>query len=418
MIRSTELPEREIGTSPLPLLDNGTGVTAPGDPRRSPRPLSRMAAALLLISAGGIVGLYFQGPGLRAFFELTGLEPGAGARAPIALAVPRSPSPERVAVMALDDVVAVGRLRPKEDIVTVATPFGAGDARIEKLLVAEGDVVAAGELLAVLDSMAKYVAALTNAQSNLETRRAVLAQTLVQVAAGKAKTQAKLQSARAAAEAEEESLRRQRKLLERGLTTQEAIDAAESAAAAARGDVARLTATLARFEDGPGGVPVDVAVAKADIAAAEAAVAQARRDLELARVRAPRAGTILDLAVREGEKAPPDGLLRLGNIERMEAAVEVFQSMVPRVRVGQGVAIVSEVLGETPLTGTVSHIGMLVGRQSVTADDPTANTDARVIEVIVQLDSPSSARAARYVGLEVVARIEVPTSNPVIVGLL
>jgi HlyD family secretion protein len=161
-----------------------------------------------------------------------------------------------------------------------------------------------------------------------------------------------------------------------------------------------------------------VAVATADVAAAEATVAQARRDLELAEVRAPRAGTILDIAVREGEKAPADGLLRLGETEQMEAAVEVFQSMAPRVDVGQKVSIVSEVLGKTALSGTVSHVGTLVGRQSVTADDPAANTDARIVEVVVQLDRSSSGRAARFVGLEVVARIEAPTSATEIGGRL
>lgn len=402
--------ESRIETSPLPLLDNGTGAKAPREPRRRFGRLARTAAAALLIVAGGILGLYFQGPGVRAFFEVSGLRPGAGARTPIVLPVERVPSPERVAAMAAGDVVALGRLRPEDDIVTVATPFGAGDARIERLLVAEGDSVAAGELLAVLDSSAQYEAALVNAQNNLETSRQVLAQTIAQVTAARAETDAGLQSARVASEAAEANLRRVQSLFEQGITTQEVLDAAESDAAAAAGEVARLTATLARYEDGPGGTQVDVAVALADVAAAEAAVAQATDDLELARVRAPRAGKVLDVAVREGEKAPPDGLLRLGDVERMEAALEVFQASAPRVEVEQRVSIVSDVLGETPLYGTVTRVGTLVGRQSVTADDPAANTDARVVQVIVRLDEPSSERAARFVGLEIVARIEVPAS--------
>ncbi|MCR9195382.1 MAG: hypothetical protein NXH88_11655, partial [Hyphomonas sp.] len=81
--------------------------------------------------------------------------------------------------------------------------------------------------------------------------------------------------------------------------------------------------------------------------------------------------------------------------------------MVPRVAIGQSVSLVSGVLGNVPLTGTVSRIGTLVGRQSVTADDPAANTDARILLVTVALDETSSARAAAYVNLEVVARIAV-----------
>jgi HlyD family secretion protein len=97
----------------------------------------------------------------------------------------------------------------------------------------------------------------------------------------------------------------------------------------------------------------------------------------------------------------------MGDTARMEAEVEVFQTMVPRVAVGQAVSLASGVLGDTPLTGAVSRIGTLVGRQSVTAEDPAANTDARVLLVTVALDAPSSARAAAYVNLEVVARIAV-----------
>jgi HlyD family secretion protein len=59
------------------------------------------------------------------------------------------------------------------------------------------------------------------------------------------------------------------------------------------------------------------------------------------------------------------------------------------------------------LLGRVARIGTIVGRQSVTADDPAANTDARVVSVIVELDQASSARAAMFAGLEVVARISV-----------
>jgi HlyD family secretion protein len=59
----------------------------------------------------------------------------------------------------------------------------------------------------------------------------------------------------------------------------------------------------------------------------------------------------------------------------------------------------------------VSRIGTLVGRQSVTADDPAANTDARVLLVTVALDDGSSARAARFVNLEVVARIHVAAAE-------
>jgi multidrug resistance efflux pump len=172
-----------------------------------------------------------------------------------------------------------------------------------------------------------------------------------------------------------------------------------------------VVAALVRYQPGPDGEQVDIAVASADLAAAEAAVEQARSDLDRARVLAPREGTIIEVAARAGERPPASGLLQMGDTARMEAELEVFQTMAPRVAVGQKVSLVSGVLGAEPLTGSVARIGTLVGRQSVTADDPAANTDARVLLVTVALDDASSVRAARYVNLEVVARISVADSK-------
>jgi HlyD family secretion protein len=408
MPASEQVPENAATSDRLPLLDNGKPQTAPTTSgHRRPRRFFQIIALLALVFLGGVIGLYFQGPALRSFFKWTPLEPGAGARQPIAVPVDRVPSPERVAAMAKGDVIALGRLQPTGGIVSVALPAGAGDARIDKLLVAEGDLVSEGDLLAVLDSITQFEAALTSAESTLAIKRAALAQTIAQVAAAKAEAQANLQSAKVAAESAEASLRRTLSLKERSLASQDVLDKAQADASAARGEVARLKATLSRYEDGPDGMPVDVAVVKADFAAAEAAVAQARNDLDRARVFAPRDGTIIDVEIRVGERATNDGLLRMGNTARMEVELEVFQTMAPRVEIGQPVSITSGVLGEAPLTGTVSRIGILVGRQGVTADDPAANTDARVLKITAQLGAESSARAAKFINLEVVARIDV-----------
>jgi HlyD family secretion protein len=47
---------------------------------------------------------------------------------------------------------------------------------------------------------------------------------------------------------------------------------------------------------------------------------------------------------------------------------------------GQPVEIVSNAIGQT-LTGVVSQIGPVVGRQDLVSSDTAADTDARVIEV-------------------------------------
>mgnify|MGYP000050073800 CR=1 FL=1 len=408
MTSSDPTPSGPDAADSLPLLDNGKDpASSRSAPRRGPGWPIQAAVGVLLVLLGGVLGLYFQGPGLRAVFEWTALEPGAGARQPIAVAVDRVPSAERVAQMATGDVVALGRLQPAGGVISVALPQGAGDARIDRILVAEGDPVTEGQVLAALDSLALYEAALTGAESTLAIRRAALAQAEVQVAATEAELRAQIRGAEATLSAAESEQGRVRSLLDRGATTPATLEQAERATNTARADLDRLQASLARYQPGPDGVQVDIAVARADVAAAEVAAEQARRDLDRGRVLAPRDGTVIEVSARAGERPPPDGLLLMGDTARMEAEVEVFQTMVPRVALGQSVTLASGVLGDAPLTGTVARIGTRVGRQSVTADDPAANTDERVLLVRVALDEDSSMRAARYVNLEVIARIAV-----------
>ncbi len=58
------------------------------------------------------------------------------------------------------------------------------------------------------------------------------------------------------------------------------------------------------------------------------------------------------------------------------------------------------------LRGTVESIGLTVGRQGLISDDAAANTDARVVRVLVALDGPSTELASGYTNLEVIARID------------
>jgi HlyD family secretion protein len=115
---------------------------------------------------------------------------------------------------------------------------------------------------------------------------------------------------------------------------------------------------------------------------------------------------VLSVDIRPGERALEGTLLTLGDLSRMEAEIEVYQDAVPRLAVGQPVRLASPVL-QVPLTGTIRRIGLEVGRQSLTSSDPAANTDARVVKAWVNVDEAFTAQAARFVGLEVIAYIDV-----------
>ncbi|UYV36783.1 HlyD family efflux transporter periplasmic adaptor subunit [Rhodobacteraceae bacterium D3-12] len=354
---------------------------------------------------GAVIGMYFQPPGLRAFFNTTGLEPGAGTNTPIAIAISQVTLQEQVAVISEGDVVALGRIIPRGDVISIATPSGAGDARIAELRVSVGDVVEARDTLAVLDNLAQLQSAVASAQAALRVREAGLLQTQASVTASLSEAQASLQRAETVASAAQLELNRVTSLLERGVTTRAVFDKTLAEATQAARDVERAQATLSRYATGSQVVQADIAVAQANLDAAHATLASAKQDLERAYVRAPKRGQVLDINVRAGERPGASGIIDLGDTSQMTVEAEVYQTMIGRVVIGDPVIISADAL-EQDLTGTVTAIGLEIGRQSITSDDPAANTDARVVDVIVTLDAASSALAAPFTNLEAIVRID------------
>lgn len=138
---------------------------------------------------------------------------------------------------------------------------------------------------------------------------------------------------------------------------------------------------------------IDVRVAKAGLSAARAQVA-------LDEIRSPIDGEVLEVHARAGERIGPEGVLELGQTDRMMAVAEVYETDIGLVSVGQPVSMTSSAFA-TPLTGRVERVGMKIGRMDAIGTDPIAKTDARVIEVRIALDEPARARALTHLQLEV-----------------
>lgn len=354
---------------------------------------------------GAVIGMYFQPPLLQLFYALTGLQPGGGTKSPIALP-PDIELPQEMAETLLpSDVVGLARLMPRGDVAIVAAPYGAGDARVAEILVSVEDRVTRGTPVAMLDNRQTLEGAVLAAEANLAVRQATLAQTRSAVAASRVEAQATLDQASAAAREAANSLARTEDLAGRGVATSVTLDAARAAAEEAALAVQRTEATLARFTAGVLDEQPDVVVAASNVAAAEAELARARMDMARAEVRAPIDGTILDIHATPGQRPPTEGIMEMGDIDTMMAEVEIWQDRISAVALGQPVDLAAGALGRS-LRGTVASIGLTVGRQGLISDDAAANTDARVIRVLVALDAESSRLAARYVGLEAVARID------------
>ncbi|WP_164512284.1 efflux RND transporter periplasmic adaptor subunit [Oceaniglobus ichthyenteri] len=399
-------------TPPLPLEDNGITKAGPDQAPRRARRSHWFLIPLVMVTlfTGAVIGMYFQPPGLRVFFNATGLEPGAGTQTPIATAIQQVIAQEQVAVISEGDVVALGRIIPFGDISSVATPSGAGDARIAEIRVAIGDTVEADDILAVLDNLAQLQSIAAAAAANLRVREANLAQTKSAIAASTAEALASLERAQATAKVAQSELDRATSLFERGVMNRADFDRALARASEAQRDEERAIATLSRYDSGSETAQADIAVAEANLDAARADLARAKQDLERAYVRAPVRGTVLDINARLGERPPSGGMIDLGDISKMTVEAEVYQTMIGRVTIGDPVTVSADALGQD-LHGVVSAIGLEIGRQSITSADPAANTDARVVMVIIDLDEASSASARTFTNLETIVRIDAGRSE-------
>ncbi len=297
---------------------------------------------------------------------------------------------------------------PDGGVLAVALPSGAGDARIARLMVVEGQQVAAGETVAELDNMPAFLAARASAESNLEAQKAALEQVRASILASLAESRADQLSAEAALTLAKQELERQTKLAASASTTQVLIEQARANVAKAQAELDRAVAFVKRYRGAATGSQADIVLAARNLDLARTNLARANADIAAGRVVAPRAGTVLEIHARVGEKPTGSGAMTIGDLTQMMAELEVYQTDIKKVAPGQTVTMTAQAL-PAPLTGRVAGIRQIVGRQSVMSTEPAANADARIVRISVALDAGSSLQARSFTNLEVVCRIGTQT---------
>lgn len=149
---------------------------------------------------------------------------------------------------------------------------------------------------------------------------------------------------------------------------------------------------------------VDVTLAEAELSRAIAAVEQAQANLDLAYVKAPRSGQILEIQTWPGELVGDRGILELGQTNQMYAVAEVYETDINQIRLGQPAIVTSDGFSGR-LKGTVEEIGLQIGKKDVLGTDPVADVDVRVVEVKIRLEE--SDKVAGLTNLEIQAVIDV-----------
>jgi HlyD family secretion protein len=333
-------------------------------------------------------------------------------------------------------VVALGRLEPQGEVIQLAAT--SQGSRLAQLFVKQGDRVRAGQVIAALDSRARLQAALEQNRQKVYIAQTKLAQVKAGAKVGEinaqkaeiARSQAQLaedvrgkRAAVARLEAQKKTTQtefnRYEKLYQSGAVSASQRDSKrlefdsaqqqlsetrasrDQAAATLSAQVREAKSTLDRIAEVR---PVDVAAAEAEVASAIVAVKQAQADLDLASIKSPRNGQVIKVHTWPGEVVGNEGIVEIGQTDRMVAVAEVYESDVKHVKKGQPVKITSSAFDGT-VNGVVSEVGLQIYKKNVLNTDPTAAADGRVVEVKIRLDEAGSRKIAGFTNLEVNANI-------------
>lgn len=313
-------------------------------------------------------------------------------------------------------VGALGRIEPAGGVVNVG---GIPGERIERLLVAVGDEVAAGDELARLagDNLraADHEAARLQrdqAEARIAAQRALAAATLaeaqlgleqaatadLEIAAQEARIEATRQNASVARQELERLSGLEPRLVPAQLLARKRllVQQAELELQVQEMALGRLRATAslgqksaaARLETARANMAV--VEAESSTAALDKAVEAARLRRDLALIQAPSAGRVIDIGIRQGELVGPRPILKLADVSRMQVVAEVYESDVRRIRIGQRAEARSRAIDRV-LTGRVVAIGTLIAPNDVQELGMPATTERRVVDVRIDLDDPGAA---------------------------
>jgi HlyD family secretion protein len=297
-------------------------------------------------------------------------------------------------------IAAAGRVEPAGEEVKIGAEI---DGKLQRVLVEEGDAVRRGQVVAVLENR-DFAARVELAKAALAERRAAL-EKLRNGAREEDKREAEalLREAEAQMETARGERDRRQVLRDRGAVSRSEYDLAarDYDTARARADALRerlkVVRTQTRLED--------LKRAEADVAYAEAGVAEAEALLAKTWVRSPLDGRVLRKYRKSGESVSGKGdtpIMSLGDVSRLRVRVDVDETDVARVFVGQAAHVRADAYGDQRFAGRVVRVGQALGRKNVRTEEPTERVDTKILETLVELDAGQSLP----VGLRVDAFLE------------
>jgi HlyD family secretion protein len=240
----------------------------------------------------------------------------------------------------IETITANGKIQPEKEV--KISPDVSGE--IVELLVKEGDNVEKGQLLlrikpdVYISQKDRSLAAISSAQARLAQAQAQFIQT-------------------------ELSFKRTKQLFEEQTISKSEYEQAEASYSVAK---------------------AEVDAAKYSVVSTQASLKEANENLIKTSIYAPMTGTVSMLLVELGERVAGTGLmagtemLRVADLSRMEAQVEVNENDIPRVDLGDTATIEVDAYVDYKFRGVVTEIANSAKTTGVSADQVT-NFDVKIL---------------------------------------
>jgi HlyD family secretion protein len=256
-------------------------------------------------------------------------------------------------------VSASGKIQPKRSVNISADTMG----RVTNLAVEEGQRIKKGEFLLQIDPRN-----LTSAYNQTEASLAAARSSMEQLRVASESSKAALKQA-------QDNVNRQQQLWKGGLTTKESLDTAES--------------TLKMRQAEVNSAERQIETQRMRMQQEQASLENAKYNLSKVRIESPIDGLVTRRNIEEGETVVVGTmnnagtvLLTVADMSVIEAEVEVDETDIPSVQLGQIAKVTIDAMPGKTFTGKVTEIGNSPIQTSTTASSSTQGTNFKVVVTV------------------------------------
>ncbi len=283
-------------------------------------------------------------------------------------------------------IAGPGRVEPYSEDIKIGSELS---GRLKSVLVEEGDAIRRGQVLAELEN-GDYRAEVESAKASVVAKEATLRK-VINGARHQERDEAwsSVNEARAVMENAQSEWHRRQELFAAGVVSREELDryAREADVAAAKYQSAveqhSLVDDHAREEDR--------SLAEADLQLVKSQLEEAQARYEKTFIRSPIDGSVLRKHHRSGESVSnsstvPDPILTVGDRKTLRVRMDVDETDVGKVQIGQKAYVTADAFGKQKFWGRVVRVGQQLGPKNVRTDEPTERVDTKILETLVELD--------------------------------